>query len=266
MNERVWIGHLNWNRYQYTQVSLQNYLNNTSYPHHLWILDNGSTDETKSYLQSVENNKEYINRFPFKIDFKYFEKNMGYNYAIHWLVQNSLPETEYIGLVCNDSLVNLNWLNKYIELMDVVPQIAFCTPQERSDPDLTGLVDAQKMVINGRELWDRKGPLFGDEILIMRKEILQEMIYKGDYFKKAAETYWKESQTKFWIVEEAALQLGYINVSYPGDYYRDLDWGSGPIPSLKTTDYVNYEQEIRRLKLEEYLPEGIQEILEGEKK
>lgn len=99
---------------------LANYLQSVkdySSPHEIVVIDNGSTDDSISYLESEHPTIRLI---------KFSENNGfcgGYNKAIH------LIESEFIVLLNTDVEVTPNWINPILELLESNPKVVAVQPK-----------------------------------------------------------------------------------------------------------------------------------------
>jgi glycosyltransferase involved in cell wall biosynthesis len=101
-----------YNRLKCTKRCLASILEQTNYPFVLTIIDNNSTDNTRSYLKEIKKDKRYakhINRIIF------LEKNMGISpaYNLGWI----LSDAPYYMKIDNDvEFLRENWLQSLVTI------------------------------------------------------------------------------------------------------------------------------------------------------
>lgn len=104
-------------RLQYTKMSFESLIENTTYPYELIVVNNNSDKETEEYLWSQRD----------KIDHLIFnKKNLGKVNAnnIGWRISRG----EYIATVENDILLTKNWLTVCIKYLNLFPEIGIISP------------------------------------------------------------------------------------------------------------------------------------------
>ena len=117
-----------WNELSYTKQCIDSIYKNTDVPFCLIIIDNGSLEETRSFLQdlaSIHNNITLITN----------KENLGYVKAVNQGLK--ISQGGYVCLLNNDIVVTKDWLKKMIDFSEKYPD--------------TGL-------INCVENWDKKKP------------------------------------------------------------------------------------------------------------
>jgi GT2 family glycosyltransferase len=115
---RIAVTILNWNGVKFLKEFIPSLLKNTdSGIADIWVIDNGSTDESVSFLQD---------NFP-EVKLVLLDKNYGfaegYNRGFREI------NAKYYLLLNSDVEVPQNWLNPLFELMENNPGIAVCGPK-----------------------------------------------------------------------------------------------------------------------------------------
>jgi hypothetical protein len=118
MTSRVAIVILNWNGIQYLQKFLPSVTQFSDFPNTtVWIIDNGSTDESVSFVQK---------NFP-AVKLVCLEKNFGftggYNLGLKAI------DAEYYVILNSDVEVTRNWIDPIIKEFEKNPQLAAASPK-----------------------------------------------------------------------------------------------------------------------------------------
>lgn len=103
-----------YNRLEFTQHAIQSILRFTRYPYVLSVIDNNSTDGSRSYLKALKNKGVITNLV-------LLNENIGVAKAANlgWLLE---PEAEYYMKYDNDIVIQkTDWLNDLIQVVDHIP-------------------------------------------------------------------------------------------------------------------------------------------------
>lgn len=126
-----------WNRKEYAKMCLETYLASTKVPHILVLADNGSTDGTKEYLKQVECDylTHKLETNGIKLVFRYYRKNYGPIRVENHLVRNPIESDTYYFIrsfhdVHFSKMCEGDWLEKFVKLMDAIPEIACVAPTD----------------------------------------------------------------------------------------------------------------------------------------
>lgn len=90
-----------WNNLTYTKLCIESIYNNTEVPFRITIIDNGSTDGTKEYLDKLFHEKNNIRLI-------HNEENKGWCMALNQGLEAS--SNEYVCFLNNDTIVTRGWL------------------------------------------------------------------------------------------------------------------------------------------------------------
>ncbi|MDJ0765530.1 MAG: glycosyltransferase family 2 protein [Myxococcota bacterium] len=101
-----------YNRLDFTRITLERLLKNTTLPFRLVILDNGSTDGTQDWLKA---NRE---GFPFIDKLFFFEENLGIGRALNNGMSYALSQSQRVGRIDNDVLVPPRWLEDLTAVLE----------------------------------------------------------------------------------------------------------------------------------------------------
>lgn len=118
---RVNIIIVTFNGLNYTKLAIKSLLNYTDYNCYLTIIDNGSTDGTIEYLESIKPSK-YVK----EIKIVKNKENIGFGGGI--LMGSKLFDTEYVCASNNDLFFSKNWLSKMVNIMDSNTEIGILGP------------------------------------------------------------------------------------------------------------------------------------------
>ena len=119
MNEPCTIAIVVWNRPDITAQCLRSLVSHTDYPHKVLIIDNGSEEKTKNFLQDFCRGREN-----FKI--KRFDENAGYLKAANFVLETA--DTPYICLLNNDTILSDGWLGECISILGSGSDIGIVSP------------------------------------------------------------------------------------------------------------------------------------------
>lgn len=109
---------LAYNRIQKTKYCVECILEHTKeFDYELILVDNGSSDGTYEYFQSVPWKKKVIIRIT---------KNIGSAYS--WQTVKRIYKGKYLATVANDVYVTKNWLSNLLSCMESDPRIGFVAP------------------------------------------------------------------------------------------------------------------------------------------
>jgi GT2 family glycosyltransferase len=113
-----------YNQLAYTQLCVESILRNTSYPNYeIIIVDNGSTDGSLEYLQSMTAEDK-------KIVLVENQNNLGFVKAINIGYHQS--EGEYLILLNNDVIVTPGWVHRLVNHLKDNPTIGMVGPVTNS--------------------------------------------------------------------------------------------------------------------------------------
>lgn len=108
-----------WNRKEYTEMTLNSVLQNTSYPFQLHIVDNASDEPTASFLRAwVSAHPEVVRSF------RRSATNDGLSIPTQafWNQMKS-EKRPWWGKIDNDILFSAGWLERLVEVMEKCPSV-----------------------------------------------------------------------------------------------------------------------------------------------
>ncbi|RLE45795.1 MAG: glycosyl transferase family 1, partial [Candidatus Methanomethylicota archaeon] len=142
-----------WNQLELTKDCIEHIVRNTHYPYRLVIIDNGSQQETREYLEELSRS----NNPPVTLIRN--QTNLGFVKAVNQGLKAS--NADYVCLLNNDVLVSKGWLDEMIGVANRQAGIGIVNPDSSEEAD-TDLADN----LLGYRAQSRK-PYQGDYIEIM---------------------------------------------------------------------------------------------------
>jgi GT2 family glycosyltransferase len=175
-----------WNQVALTQRCLKALREKTRTAYRLILVDNGSGEETRKYLESLAEEPSWPG---FLIR---NEENRGYIRAVNQGLK--ISTAPYICLLNNDIVVTAGWLERLIEFAGAHPEAGLVNPQQNHDPgkpmpgDLEGFAATQ---VRAPGQWMELDHCTGGCLLIKRE-----------------------------VIEK----IGFLDESYGQGYYEDNDY------------------------------------------
>lgn len=114
---------LAFNQLEYTKICIESILHYTTVPYELLLVDNGSTDGTFEYFESI---KKYHPQTKIIKNFKNRIAESIINYA------TSLASGKYFVFVSNDTVVHEGWLEHLIQHIESAPDVGWVGPRSNS--------------------------------------------------------------------------------------------------------------------------------------
>jgi GT2 family glycosyltransferase/radical SAM superfamily enzyme YgiQ (UPF0313 family)/Tfp pilus assembly protein PilF/glycosyltransferase involved in cell wall biosynthesis/SAM-dependent methyltransferase len=111
------------NQLDYTKKCLQSIEQHTAVTHEIILIDNGSTDGTRAYLEKYAKDHEHVRLILNK-------KNLGFAVANNQAMQ--IARGDYIMLLNNDVVVTDTWLDRMIGYLEQSPDIAMVGPMSNA--------------------------------------------------------------------------------------------------------------------------------------
>jgi glycosyltransferase involved in cell wall biosynthesis len=115
-----------WNQLALTQRCLEAVRQKTQTPYRLILIDNGSGEETRKFLESLAENPSWVGVLVRN------EENRGYIRAVNQGLK--ISTAPYVCLLNNDIVVTLGWLKRLIEFSGSHPDAGLVNPQQNHDP------------------------------------------------------------------------------------------------------------------------------------
>jgi glycosyltransferase involved in cell wall biosynthesis len=167
------------NQVEFTRLCLESVFQTTRTPYELILIDNGSTDETPEYFQSIRTRSE-----PERIQIIRNQTNRGYPGGVN----QGLAEAkgEFLVLLNNDTIVTSGWVERLVEwsLIDF-PQIGlvgavsnYTRPPQLVEPgyqhlkDVEGFARKRKQEFAGKAIETQRLTGF---CLLLRRDVLDRL-------------------------------------------------------------------------------------------
>ena len=140
------------NQLNYTKKCIGSIMKYTDHPFDLIVVDNGSKDGTRKYLQSLTNHLEMCDRF------KVINNNENLGFASGNNQGIAAARGEYILLMNNDTVVTPGWLDRMISCMERNPGAGIVGPKSNyvSGPQLVENVDYNTKTLAGLKRFSTK--------------------------------------------------------------------------------------------------------------
>jgi GT2 family glycosyltransferase len=139
MSKKVTIVITTWNSLEFLKFCLDALEKYTEVPYKIIILDNGSSDGTKEYIELLKSNDILYLRS---------EKNLGTIRALK--KADKYIDTKFVVLLDSDSIVSPNWLSIFLSICKNNPQVKMIGPVKPSS-QLSYPYENGK---NSRQIWD----------------------------------------------------------------------------------------------------------------
>jgi len=109
-----------WNQLQFTRSCLEAIFENTTFPHRLILIDNGSNAETRDYLVGIRE------RHPARVRLITNDKNRGFVKAVNQGLRSS--KEAYICILNNDTVPARGWLAELVNFAQRHPDVGLLNP------------------------------------------------------------------------------------------------------------------------------------------
>ncbi|MFC1658188.1 glycosyltransferase family 2 protein [Candidatus Omnitrophota bacterium] len=110
-----------WNQLQLTRDCIEQIARNTRYPFRLIIVDNGSENETREYLQGLDSNDKL------RVTLVRNQTNLGFVKAVNQGLR--ISDAPYVCLLNNDVLVGGGWLTEMVGVAEDNVKIGIVNPE-----------------------------------------------------------------------------------------------------------------------------------------
>lgn len=114
-----------WNLKEKTEVCIESIIKHTKFPYRIIIVDNGSEDPTKSYLEDLKNDA----RIPAYLLIRN-EENRGATKAFNQGMEAS--SASYILLINNDTIVTDGWLTEMMGALESAADVGIVNPDSNN--------------------------------------------------------------------------------------------------------------------------------------
>ncbi|MEI8217919.1 MAG: glycosyltransferase family 2 protein [Elusimicrobiota bacterium] len=187
------------NQLKYTKMCFESIVKYTNSPCELIVIDNGSRDRTRQYLQNKMQTRKELGNPLVTLKVVNNKNNRGVSAAINQGI--ALARGQYVCYINNDTIVSHSWLKNLISCAesDSTIGIVGCTTNlvtnvRRDFPDVEGLMNIDEirrtglllsLINNG--LYDNASFVHGFCMFIKRKVIKTIGLFDESYFPCAGE-------------------------------------------------------------------------------
>jgi len=198
---------LNFNRVEYTKTVLWNYLQNTTNPHVLEIVDNGSMDGTAEFLKYLQESSFLEREYPYiEVHYTFYDKNELYARPVNefWQKYMDREDIQYYGRVLNDIIVEKEWLKEYEDIMDAIPKTGLIMTADGKPffDNVVKMDPARVLTENGKTILicNKQGHGFNGHSQLMRKSAIKDVGFMDTRGIMAPVFWYGSLQQAGWIV------------------------------------------------------------------
>lgn len=116
-----------WNLKKYTENCIESIIKNTDYPYRLIVVDNGSEDKTRLYLEGLKNDPRLKGH-----DYTLIrnDKNLGATKALNQGLE--ISKGDYAMILNNDTVMTKGWLTEMVKMAESLPDIGIANPNSNN--------------------------------------------------------------------------------------------------------------------------------------
>ena len=158
-----------WNQPALTRRCLEAIGGKTGTPHRLILIDNGSEEDTRSFLESLAGDPSW-NGILIRN-----EENLGFIRAVNQGLKAS--QARYVCILNNDIVVTEGWLERMVEFAGSHPEAGLLNPEQNHDPGkpMPGDLEAfARSRVQGRGKWMELDHCTGG-CLLVKREVIQKV-------------------------------------------------------------------------------------------
>ncbi|MFA6142761.1 MAG: glycosyltransferase family 2 protein [Candidatus Omnitrophota bacterium] len=207
-----------WNEPGVTRECVDSILKCTDHPYRLIIIDNGSGEETRKYLEGLKGIKDL------NILYMRNDKNLGFIKAVNQGIKAS--EAPYLCLMNNDTVVTDGWLGEMTRAMDLHPEIGLINPSSNTSCQFPG-----------------QGESIGNYALGLKR-------FKG-------QLQWLSTIRGFCVLikREVVEKIGLLDEAYSTGYFEETDYSrrarnAGYAMAMAKSSYVYHKGSVSFKKIE----------------
>ena len=150
-----------WNQLETTKECIDRLFKNTRYPYRLILVDNGSEDSTKGYLENIEKESKS------EVTLVRNKENLGFVKAVNQGLK--LSEAPYVCILNNDTLPTSGWLSELINFAEKHPDIGLLNPISTGHKSKNLTIDEHaKKISSNKDKYMEMNQCFGFCLLIKR--------------------------------------------------------------------------------------------------
>ena len=164
-----------WNQIEFTKACIEKIENSTRYPYRLILVDNGSDQETRIYLESLKEKNRNVLLIR-------NEKNLGFVKAVNQGLR--ISEAPYVCVLNNDTLPGEGWLGEMVKFAEKNPQIGLTNPLCKGHEESLMTVDeyANFVASRNKDKYMEMNQCQGYAMLIKRA-VIEKIGYLDEQFE-----------------------------------------------------------------------------------
>ena len=165
-----------WNQLELTKVCLDSIKANTRVPYRLILIDNGSEDSARSYLESLRQDPDQDTVVIRN------EENAGFVKAVNQGMRVS--DAPYVCVMNNDTTATDGWLQEMIDLFRIDPGIGIVNPSSNTFGQSSGKLDTETYARTLRALKGKYQELFTARAfaMVVKREVIERIGYMDESF------------------------------------------------------------------------------------
>lgn len=161
-----------WNQPEFTKSCIDSIEKNTTFPHRIIVVDNGSEPETKRYLEDIK--KERGDRFELIRN----EENVGFIKAVNQALE--ISGAPYVCIMNNDTVAASGWLERMIDFARTHKDVGLINPQCDGHADIP--ID-----VHARDLTSQKGAYMEMNqchgfCMLVKREVIERIGHLDEQF------------------------------------------------------------------------------------
>lgn len=161
-----------WDQLELTKNCVEHIIRNTKYPYRLIIIDNGSKDAARQYLEEFKKSR------PAEVALIRNEKNLGFIKAANQGMR--ISDAPYVCILNNDTIPAPGWLEELIEFAETHKEMGLLNPQSNRDMRIPFEEHARNLAKNSGKYMEMN-QCFGYCMLIKR-EVIDRIGYLDEAF------------------------------------------------------------------------------------
>ena len=211
---------VSYNRLNFTKRMLDSFFKNTTSPYNLIIIDNGSTDGTKEFLNNLKDG-ELPSSACKNIEVHLNNENKGIAIGRNQgLYRAQKYKDDYLSTLDNDIELPEHWLEDCIEILEANPKFAIGINMEG--------VSYPLHTLNNKTFQVKPAGNLGTVCTVFPKHLHQAI----GYFTTEYGLYGEEDSDYFFRARIVGYQMGYLK--NPGIHFGEGPEDSGPYREFKT--------------------------------
>ena len=162
-----------WNQLEFTRACIENLIENTAYPYRLILIDNGSMDDTRHYLENLRSRKNL------DVELIRNETNLGFVKAVNRGLAES--SAEYVCILNNDTIPAPGWLENMVEFGNNHRDVGLMNPQCNGHLD-TPIASYAKMLMEKNKGRYMEMNQCQGYCMLIKREVIEKIGYLDEAF------------------------------------------------------------------------------------